>query len=216
MSDTFRTLASARRMEMRVQGSRFIATARPARDAAEARAGIDAIASEFPDATHHCWAYRVAAERGGSERAHDAGEPAGTAGPPILQAIRGAGLLNVLVVVTRYFGGTRLGKGGLARAYRAAARAVLDGAEVIEETPRAERRIVGPVERDGELRHLVARLGGTITGATYEDSGRAVLSIRVPVEALADLGEGVRAVTHGAARLENAEEVGGPAAKRRG
>src|SRR2546426_1701692 len=86
----------------------------------EARAAIEKVRSEFPDATHHCWAYALHGGRAGPvERCHDAGEPGGTAGPPILQAIRGAGLRDVVVVVTRYFGGTKLGKGGLARAYRA-------------------------------------------------------------------------------------------------
>lgn len=217
-SASFHTLASARRAETRERASRFIATARPARDSAEARAGIEAVAAEFPDATHHCWAYRLAAAGGDVERAHDAGEPAGTAGPPILQAIRGAGLRNVLVVVSRYFGGTKLGKGGLARAYRAAARTVLEGAERIEETQRADRRIVAPVERDGEVRHLVSRLGGKVTGASYDDPGRAVLSIRVPVAALEDLGDGLRALTRGAARLEEEAErpPGAAPAKRRG
>lgn len=217
-SHIFQTLASPRRSETRERASRFIATARPARDAAEARAGVEAVSAEFPDATHHCWAYRLAVAGGDLERTHDGGEPAGTAGPPILQAIRGAGLRNVLVVVTRYFGGTKLGKGGLARAYRAAARSVLEVAERLEETPRADRRIVAPVERDGEVRHLVSRLGGKVTGASYEDAGRAVLSIRLPVAALAELGEALRALTRGAARLEEETEgpSGGPPAGRRG
>ncbi len=99
-------LAAPRRAETRVMASRFIATACPAVDESSARAVVASVQAEFPDATHHCWAWRVVDD--GDERAHDAGEPAGTAGPPILQAIRSAGLSGLVVVVSRYFGGTKL------------------------------------------------------------------------------------------------------------
>src|SRR6266700_152472 len=120
------TLAGTVRAETREKGSRFIVTGFPVGSAGAARAGIAAVRSEFPDATHHCWAYVLAGQGPEPrERHHDAGEPAGTAGPPILQAIRGAGLCDAVVIVTRYFGGIKLGRGGLARAYRAAAASVL-------------------------------------------------------------------------------------------
>ena len=105
MTPLFVTLARAHRAEIREKNSRFIATAIPARDETEARVAIGKVRSEFPDATHHCWAYALHGGRAGSiERCHDAGEPGGTAGPSILQAIRSAGLRDVVVVVTRYFG----------------------------------------------------------------------------------------------------------------
>jgi uncharacterized YigZ family protein len=95
--------------------SRFLARAAPARDAGSALAFLAAIADR--DATHNCWAYRIGAEY----RSSDDGEPPGTAGRPILAAIDGQGFDQVMVVVTRWYGGTKLGAGGLVRAYGGAA-----------------------------------------------------------------------------------------------
>ena len=102
-----------------VQKSRFVAFAMRAETVAEAQAFIKSVA--LPDATHHCYAYIV----NDGQKSNDNGEPAGTAGLPILQAIKNAGLSNVVVVVERYFGGIKLGTGGLARAYGQAASQVL-------------------------------------------------------------------------------------------
>ncbi len=113
------------RTEIVVVNSRFIADAAPAFTVEEARAFIQRIRAEFPDATHHVPAYLIG--HGTSVIAHcsDAGEPAGTAGRPMLAVLEGSGLGDIVVVVTRYFGGTRLGTGGLVRAYSDAVRAVL-------------------------------------------------------------------------------------------
>lgn len=202
MNAPFVTLAASRRAETRVQGSRFIAKAVPARGEPEARAAVEAARSEFPDATHHCSASRIAGAAGVEERAHDAGEPAGTAGPPILQAIRSAGLTNVAVVVTRWFGGTKLGKGGLARAYRAAAAAALEGAARVEEVPRVERRLTAPLSRDGEIRNLLARHGGVILEAAYDGGESARFTVRLPSASEAALRRELDDLTRGAASLE--------------
>lgn len=113
------------RTEIRVANSRFIAAAAPARSVEEARAFIARIRSEFPDATHHVPAFLVG--HGSTVIAHcgDDGEPSGTAGRPVLAVLRGSGLGDLVVVITRYFGGTKLGTGGLVRAYSDAAREVL-------------------------------------------------------------------------------------------
>jgi uncharacterized YigZ family protein len=198
---SFRTLAAPRRAEIRERRSRFIASASPASDEGEARAAVESAKAEHPDATHHCWAWRLLAPSGKRERSHDAGEPAGTAGPPILQAIRGSGLFNLVVVVSRYFGGVKLGKGGLARAYRAAARAALEGAPVAEAVPLVEMQLQGPMGRDGEMRHLVARHGGRVTAASYDAPETAILRIVVPAGAVEALGRDLLALTRGAARL---------------
>ncbi|MBL4685982.1 MAG: YigZ family protein [Nannocystaceae bacterium] len=105
-------------------GSRFIATAAPVEGESDARAVVAALRAEMPDATHHCAAWRIATPA--IERAADDGEPSGSAGRPILAQLTGRGLVDVVVVVTRYFGGTKLGVGGLVRAYGGAAGAVLD------------------------------------------------------------------------------------------
>lgn len=99
-------------------------------DEEEARAVIDAERRRYPEARHHCSAYAVGAD-GAVQRSNDDGEPAGTAGTPILEAILGAGYLDVVVVVTRWFGGTLLGSGGLIRAYGGAAAEALRLAEPV-------------------------------------------------------------------------------------
>lgn len=103
--------------EVRDRGSRFLARVAPAGSEVEAKRFRDEVKAEFHGATHHVWAFRGA---DGLERWDDDGEPAGTAGRPILVAVRSAGLSDIVVVVTRWFGGTKLGTGGLARAYGAA------------------------------------------------------------------------------------------------
>lgn len=113
------------RTEIRVLNSRFIATAAPVFSVDEARAFVARIRAEFSDASHNVPAYLVGHGASVIAHCHDDGEPSGTAGRPSLAVLRGSGLGDVAVVVTRYFGGTKLGTGGLVRAYSDAVRAVL-------------------------------------------------------------------------------------------
>lgn len=197
-----------------MRGSRFIATAWPVSSVDEARGYIEGLRREYPDATHHCWAWRLTTEGGDLERAHDAREPVGTGGPPILMVIRGAALTNVLVAVTRYFGGTKLGKGGLARAYSEAARAVLQDAPKCRAEPYALLKIMGPMERDGEVRHLAARHGGKVCNAAYDDTGVVILKIRLPVASVGVFADDLDELTRGVWRIESrgrdSDSVSGP------
>jgi len=166
------------------------------------------VRAEFPDATHHCWPSSVEARHGGQiERCHDAGEPKGTAGPPILQAIRRAGLGNLVVVVTRYFGGTKLGKGGLARAYRAATARVLLEAPRVAAVPVCRLLISVPLQFDGEARHLVARHGGRVESSSYDEAERCVLRARVPAGARGRLAEALQEMAGGRARLAETDSA---------
>ena len=122
MADLLSTLTAACSFEEEIKKSRFIAHAAPAATAAAALAFFATVSD--PDATHNCWAYKAA----DGYRFNDDGEPGGTAGRPILQAIEGKGLTDVAVVVIRYFGGTKLGTGGLVRAYGGCAAKCLDAA----------------------------------------------------------------------------------------
>jgi uncharacterized YigZ family protein len=117
--------AGEARAEIEVLNSRFIATAAPVSSVKEAREFIARVKHEFADATHNVPAYIVGYGASVIAHCHDDGEPAGTAGRPALAVLRGSGLGDVAVVVTRYFGGTKLGTGGLVRAYGDAVRAVL-------------------------------------------------------------------------------------------
>jgi uncharacterized YigZ family protein len=117
--------ATTIRIENRVVNSRFIATIGPARTVDEAKQFIAQVRAEMPDASHHVHAFKVGYGGSVTEGMTDDGEPSGTSGPPVLAVLRGADLGDVVIVVTRYFGGTKLGTGGLVRAYGNAAREAL-------------------------------------------------------------------------------------------
>jgi len=183
------------RAELRERGSRFLAVLAPAASEEAARQALAALAAEHPDASHHCWAFRVGWPP--LERSSDAGEPAGTAGVPILQVLRGAGLSDAVAVVARWFGGTKLGKGGLARAYAGAVREALAELPVVRRVPAVELEVELPYERLGAVKRLVRPPAVEIREAAYGEVVRLTLSVheaaRSALEAaLADLGLSAR------------------------
>jgi uncharacterized YigZ family protein len=132
MDDSYRTIAGPAAAEPpKIRGSRFLGDAFPVASEAEAAARLASVREREPGATHHCWSYRLG-PAGEEYRYSDDGEPSGTAGAPILRQIEGRDLTHTLVVVTRYYGGTKLGTGGLVRAYGDAAAAVLEAAHIVE------------------------------------------------------------------------------------
>jgi uncharacterized YigZ family protein len=180
--------------EVREKGSRFLAWIGPAADEAGARAALDGLVRRYPDATHHCWAWRLGSPP--RERSSDAGEPSGTAGVPILQVLRGfqgTGLSDVLAVVIRWFGGTRLGKGGLARAYAAAAREAAAGLPTVLRVPTVRMTLEIPYERVGAVKRLIHPPAVELEAEEYGERARLVLAVHEERrealrEALADLG----------------------------
>lgn len=177
--------------EIREKGSVFLAWIGPAATEDAARAALESLARKHPDATHHCWAWRLGSPP--RERSSDAGEPSGTAGVPILQVLRGAGLSDVLAVVVRWFGGTKLGKGGLARAYAAAAREALAGLPVIQRVPTVRLAIQVPYEKVGAVKRLIHPPEVELAGEAYAEAAQMVLAVHEDrrgalLEALADLG----------------------------
>ena len=147
-----RTLRNRLRYEAEpIKGSRFIATAAPAGDEDQAKALLEELRAEWPDASHHCWAWRLATPS--IERAGDDGEPGGSAGRPILATLVGRDLVDTAIIVTRWFGGTKLGVGGLVRAYGGTAAQALDTGAYDEWVARTVIEFshthaeTGPVER---------------------------------------------------------------------
>lgn len=128
--------AATIRTEIMVVNSRFISTIGPAHTVDEAKAFIAGVRAEMPDASHHVYAYKVGYGSSVIEGMSDDGEPSGTSGPPTLAIIRGADLGDVVIVVTRYFGGTKLGTGGLVRAYSEATRTALGALPVTRLIPK--------------------------------------------------------------------------------
>lgn len=131
------TLSEPVQAELIEKKSRFIGYAAPVESEEAAQAFLQEIRARHRDATHNCYAYQVG-EHKQYQRSSDDGEPSGTAGRPILEVIKGSGLGNVIVVVTRYFGGTLLGTGGLVRAYSATAQAVLAAGDCVRLVAAAE------------------------------------------------------------------------------
>jgi uncharacterized YigZ family protein len=115
--DEYLTIDQENTAEIKVKGSKFIGTIRPVPTDQAAFEFINHISKKYYDATHNCYAYLIGHQPSIIARTNDAGEPAGTAGLPILNVIKGKNLTDVAIVVTRYFGGTKLGKGGLVHAY---------------------------------------------------------------------------------------------------
>ena len=130
-SDTYKTIASTSQGLYKEKGSRFVSVAIPVSYQNEVKPIIDKIKKEHHEARHHCYAYMIGHERN-NWRVNDDGEPSGTAGKPILGQINSFGLTNILIVVSRYFGGTLLGVSGLITAYRSAAASALQDAEKVE------------------------------------------------------------------------------------
>ena len=154
MRDHYRTLAARAEHRIKVERSEFLGIVFPAASEEAFFDELARVSKQHFDATHHCWAFRLfAAER---SRSSDAGEPSGTAGKPILGAIESAELFDAAVVVVRWFGGVKLGTGGLARAYREAA------SETLQRAPLADRylyervRVVVPFERLSDAYRLIA------------------------------------------------------------
>jgi uncharacterized YigZ family protein len=166
------------RGQLRERASRFLGFALPCTDPEEASQQLAALAREHHDATHVAFAWTVGAGDGARARCSDAGEPSGTAGKPIAAAIEAAGLTDVLVAVVRWFGGTKLGTGGLARAYReAAARALASaGARVVYETRTLV--VTCPYARVSAVKRLVRPPEVAIVEEEFGADARLSLSVR--------------------------------------
>ena len=191
------------RYEMMVSNSRFIATLAPVFSVEEAKAFVARVLEEFADASHNVPAYLIG--YGNSVTAHcsDAGEPSGTAGQPALAVLRGSGLGDVAVVVTRYFGGTKLGTGGLVRAYAEAVRMVVEAARRAEKVLTHTVMIALPYRLLERARLLVAAQHGQILD---EDFGADVtLTARFAVEHLDAFQNALSELTNGTVQGEIVE-----------
>jgi uncharacterized YigZ family protein len=178
MKDSFLTVAHSAHSELRIVGSRFIAGAYPVSSEKEADEQIVAIRTREYNATHNCTAYRIG-RAGNIFRANDDGEPSGTAGRPILQRIDAHGLTDVLVIVTRYFGGTKLGTGGLIRAYGDAAEQVLQRCNVIERIVRERVRVQFGYPDTSPAMHTIGRFDAVVVGSDYNETTVLTLDIRI-------------------------------------
>ncbi|NQV72290.1 YigZ family protein [bacterium] len=175
--DTYLVLDKPGISEIKIKGSRFLAEAIPVSSVEEADAALLAIKKRDYDATHHCSAYRIGSD-GNTFRYNDDGEPNSSAGLPIYRQIEGRNLTNSLVVVIRYYGGTKLGTGGLVRAYGEAASLALDAAQVKEIIPRTALRFVFDYDDTSPAMHTISQFDVIVLETSYSERTSMTLDIR--------------------------------------
>ncbi|QRN97863.1 YigZ family protein [Archangium violaceum] len=193
--------ARLHRVEQELQRSRFITTVAPAPTVEEAKAFITRVREEFADANHNCWAYVVGPPGStGMAGMSDDGEPHGTAGRPMLTALLHSGVGDVAVVVTRYFGGTLLGKGGLVRAYTGCVQQALENLPTTERVRKARLRIeLEYASVDGVRRMLAAHEAETLS---EEYAATVGYQLAIPVTRLEAFQAALLDLTNGQVLLE--------------
>ena len=201
--DGFRTVAREGSGEFIERKSRFIGYIAPAREESEARGFIETVKLLHPEANHHVWSY---IQRGGAVvRASDDGEPSGTAGRPVTEVLQREGLVDVVCVVVRYFGGILLGAGGLIRAYAQGARIAVENARKARMTPMTRLAVTLPYHFYGKASSRLSRLGLMPETPEYAESVRFFLT--VPPEREDGVKADIVDLTAGQAQIEKTGEV---------
>jgi uncharacterized YigZ family protein len=177
-SDKYKTIKSASEGSYREKGSRFLASAFPVVNQDEIKPIIERIRREYHDARHHCFAYMIGKDRI-TWRTNDDGEPSGTAGRPILGQINSFGLTNILIVVSRYFGGTLLGVSGLINAYKTAAAEAINNAEIVDRTLHEYYKIDFPYASMNDVMKILKEEDAGQSGQSYELECSIIIDIRL-------------------------------------
>ena len=169
MLKKYKTILNQAEAEIIEKKSRFIATVRPVKDEDEARAFIDEMKKKYWNATHNVFAYQIG-DRNEIQRCSDDGEPQGTAGKPVLDVLAGEDIKNTAIVVTRYFGGTLLGTGGLVRAYGKSAKEGILSAGVAEMVLYRKFSIVTDYPTSGKIQYEILQDGHIIHDTIYTEN----------------------------------------------
>ncbi|MDS0297179.1 IMPACT family protein [Halogeometricum sp. S1BR25-6] len=203
MTDAYRTVAGPGEARFEIRGSEFLGYVDRANTVEEAEAFVDAVRERHADATHNVPAYRVPAggESAGSgtmlrEYSSDDGEPSGSSGKPALNVLVQQDLRNVVAVVARYYGGTNLGVGGLARAYSRGVKDAVDAAGIAEEVPHETFAVTVAYDDSGTVRGILESAGVEFEAAYEADVS---FDVRVPVEDGSGLRDRIRSATSGRA-----------------
>jgi uncharacterized YigZ family protein len=177
MKDSYNTIESPSTGEFRDRGSKFIAYAFSVENEEEALAHLEEIRRKHPKARHHCFAYRLGMD-GDNFRANDDGEPSGTAGRPILGQIDSFGLTNVVVIVVRYFGGTKLGTSGLIQAYKNSTAEALANATIIERILQSVYKLTFGYDKIGDVMSAVERCRLKMLDQNFEAKASVTIAVR--------------------------------------
>ncbi len=182
----------------------FIANTMPVQTEEEAIAYIETMKKKYWDARHNCYAY-ILGDKAQVVRFSDDGEPSGTAGKPILEVLLGMEVRNVMIVVTRYFGGTLLGTGGLVRAYTQAAKAGMENSRIATMIYGVCLHITTDYNGIGKIQYILGMRNITIEEPSYTDV--VSLKVKVPYEAQESIRKEITEATAGKARIEQAESL---------
>lgn len=175
---SFKTIAKrTEEVLMREKGSKFIGYAFPLNDEEEFRGYLNDIKALHPKATHHCYAFRIG-KNGENYRANDDGEPSGSAGLPIFNQILAAGLTNVLVIVVRYYGGTKLGVAGLIKAYKETAQQALAQAETLLKEEEIQLKMSTTFEKQGIIFSFITRFSGIILDTEIKENFTVIAAFK--------------------------------------
>ena len=204
MSDHYKILWEGGQGELVEKKSRFIATTEPIETEEEALAFIERTRKKYWDARHNCSAFSVGTEQV-TTRCSDDGEPSGTAGKPILEVISGSGIHNIVVVVTRYFGGTLLGTGGLVRAYTDATRAGIENSDIVEKIPGRRVDIAMDYTDLGKLQYMLAQNEVLTEDTEYTD--KVIIHALFPESDKEKLKKKITEATSGRVMTQEGEEV---------
>jgi len=198
VSDSYWTVAERASASFEVQGSEFLGHVAPAETVAEAETFVDDVREAYADATHNVPAYRVRAAPF-REYASDDAEPSASAGKPALNVLQQRELENVVAVVTRYYGGTNLGVGGLARSYSRAVKEGVDAAGVVESVPHERFSVTVEYDDSGSVRSLLESADVEFE-ASYE--AEVTFAVRVPAAEGSGLRDRIRSATSGRADID--------------
>lgn len=194
------TLSAPVHAELDIRKSRFLAVAMPVADRDEAMRAVQSLRAEHPGATHVCWALLA----GGQSGMSDDGEPSGTAGRPILEVLRHHELDGVLAAVVRYYGGIKLGAGGLVRAYTDAIAAALKTAERVERIAYANLALEVDYADEARVRRWLEQTGHTLVDSAYGSTVK--LAVRLPASEVEAARAALRDATHGRAQFPRMDQ----------
>lgn len=203
MLSQYKTVYCGGEAEIIEKKSRFIATVRPVKDEEEALAFIESMRKKYWNATHNCFAY-VIGEHFQVQRCSDDGEPSGTAGKPMLDVLLGEEIHDVVVVVTRYFGGTLLGTGGLVRAYSGSTKEGLLASKVITKMHGQKLSVRTDYTGLGKIQYILGQRGIRILNSVYTD--KVELEILLPEAEIQTVMSEIREGTNGQAIMELSDE----------
>lgn len=204
MSKAYKMLYKGGTGEIVEKKSRFIANVFSVGSEEEALEIIADVKKQYWDARHNCYAYVIGAD-GGKQRCSDDGEPQGTAGRPMLDVLLGQEITNILVVVTRYFGGTLLGTGGLVRAYSQAVKEGIEASEIVLKEPAREVHIYTDYNGAGKLQYIMSTNNITVQDTIYTD--KVEMIALVPEEMYGTVENKVMEATSAGAVMEDAGEI---------